>query len=248
MNRIKEILVVDDEPQYRSMISKKLKDAGYHAVLAQNGEEALVALWENHGISLVLLDVRLPYINGYNISEIIRKDFPNRKVIICSALQKEEQKFLIDDADEYFYKSEDLSVLVEKINKVLNCNDLQCRIVENEKRMSKRISVNVLASCESINNHEHESSIHCFSYTKDLSLYGGRFIFAEDLHTGQHLSVALELPSNFLPVLIDCEVVWVRKLDDHDPKNKGSIEVGVKFVKLDMHQDEDKLKNYLNFV
>jgi len=64
MNTHKEILIVEDEPGYRTLVNKRLRIAGYHTVLAQNGEEALVALWEKDQIGLVILDVRLPNING----------------------------------------------------------------------------------------------------------------------------------------------------------------------------------------
>ena len=87
-----------------------------------------------------------------------------------------------------------------------------------------------------------------FSYTKDLSLKGGRFVVGEDVNVGQHFSVALELPSNFLPLLIDCEVVWSRKLEEGGLKTKGGNEIGVRFVKLDSPYDEEELKNYFNFV
>ena len=80
MNEHKEILVVDDEPGNRALINNELQAAGYHTVLAQNSAEALVALWEKQDIDVVLLDVRLPVINGLNIFEIIRKDFPDKKI------------------------------------------------------------------------------------------------------------------------------------------------------------------------
>ena len=152
VNARKDILVVEDELGFRALIYKKLKTAGYHTVLAQNGEEALVALLEKQSICLVLLDVRLPFINGMNIFDIIRKDFPDKKIIICSALQKDEQQFLIYNADDYYYKGEDLDSLIEKIDKILNERSSIGTIDENEKRNFRRIPVNVLASCESVNN------------------------------------------------------------------------------------------------
>ena len=89
MNEHKEILVVDDEPGNRALINNELQAAGYHTVLAQNSAEALVALWEKQDIDVVLLDVRLPVINDLNIFEIIRKYFPDKRIIINSVLQKD---------------------------------------------------------------------------------------------------------------------------------------------------------------
>jgi CheY-like chemotaxis protein len=247
MNALKEILVVDDEPGYRALINKELKTAGYHTVLAQNGEEALVALWEKQQIGLVLLDVRLPVINGLNIFEIIRKDFPDKKIIVTSVLQKDEQRFLIYDADDYYDKSHSLSSLIEKVNNTF-ISGMKGILRENDKRNFRRMPVNVLASCEKEKHGPFPSCSHFISYTKDLSPFGGRFMVGEDIKVGQHFSMALELPVNFLPLLIDCEVVWVRKFEEFDSNIKGCAEVGVRFVKLDSPRDEEKLKNYLNCV
>ena len=248
INPPKEILVIDDEPGFRTLLYRKLKASGYHVILAQNGEEAIVALFEKQNIGLVLLDVRLPFINGKNISEIIRKDFPGKKIIIISALERDEQQFLIYDADDYYYKGEDLDILIEKIGKVFYNESRVGTLAENEKRYFKRVPVNVLASCENVDHSRPAGPVHFFSYTKDLSLKGGRFLFAEDVNVGQHFTAALELPSNFLPILINCEVVWAQKLEEQNLSSKINYEVGVKFVKLDLPQDEQRLKSYFNFV
>jgi CheY-like chemotaxis protein len=247
MDTHKEVLVVEDEPGYRSLINRKLRIAGFHTVLAQNAEEALVALWEKENIGLVILDLRLPMMNGLNIFEIIRKDFPDKKIIVASVLHKDEQRFLIDDADDYYYKYEDLVGLVEKVNAVFN-SSMRGRLMANEKRNSKRMPVNVLAGCEMDNRYAQGSCTYFISYTKDLSAWGGRFIVNEDIKVGQHFSAALELPVNFLPLLIDCEVIWVRRVEEFEVKTKGSFEVGVKFIKLDSPRDAEKLKAYLNCV
>ena len=247
MNGRKEILVIDDEPGHRTVINKKLKTAGYHTVLAQNAQEALVALWEKEQIGVVILDVRLPVINGMNIFEIIRKEFPDKKIIISSALQKEEQQFLIIEADDYYYKSEDLSCLAEKVDRVLN-NRLSGSLRQNEKRDFKRMPVNILAACERDSHYAPGNFQNFISYTKDLSLHGGRFVIGDDIQVGQHFSVSLELPVNFLPLLIDCEVVWVKRIGERDPQAAGNLEIGVKFVKLDSPRDEENLRNYLNCV
>jgi CheY-like chemotaxis protein len=195
----------------------------------------------------VLLDVHLPFINRLNIFEIIRKDFPDKKIIICSALQKEEQQSLINGVDGYYCKKEDLEGLVEKVGKIMDNKSRLGELRENEKRNFRRIPVNIFASCQKGSHRLLPDSARFFSYTKDLSLQGGRFVIAEDLQEGQHFSAFLELPTNFLPLLVDCEVMWVKKLGRYDLKAKRNNEVGVRFVKLDPPQDEEKLKNYLSF-
>ena len=161
---------------FRVLVYKKLKSLEYRTYLAQNGEEAIVALWEKPSIGLVLLDVRLPFLNGLNILEIIRKDFPDKKIIISSALQRQEQQFLVNNVDGYYCKDENLDDLIEKIGMILNNKNRIINFRENDKRNFKRIPANVLASCERVNYFLSPASIH-FSYTKDLSLQGDGLLF-----------------------------------------------------------------------
>ena len=246
MNEHKEILVVDDEPGNRALINNELQAAGYHTVLAQNSAEALVALWEKQDIDVVLLDVRLPVINDLNIFEIIRKYFPDKRIIINSVLQKDEKRFFIYDTDNYYEKSQNLSGLKEKIDNAFKNDGMKKTLSKNDKRNSKRIPVNVLAICERGNQNVSPAYVYFHSCTKDLSSSGGRFIVDENIKVGQHFRVALELSDNLLPILIDCEVVWVKELERFKSEIKEGVEAGVRFVKLDSPHDEEKLKKYLN--
>jgi len=248
MNPHREILVVDGDSTFRILAYKKFKALGYPTFLAQNGEEAVVSLWEKQSIGLVLLDFRLVSNHGLNVFEIIRKDFPDKKVVICSSSPQDGQHVLINHVDDYYCKENGLDSLIEKVDKILNNKSRIGEQRKDEKRNFKRVPVHVYASCERINYQTYPACVHFFSYAKDLSLHGGRFVIAEDLQIGQHFSASLELPTNFLPILIDCEVVWVKKLEDYDLKGKKNNEVGVRFVKLDLSKDEEKLKNYLSYV
>jgi hypothetical protein len=75
---------------------------------------------------------------------------------------------------------------------------------------------------------------------------GGRFIVGENVRVGQRFTSALELPLNFMPLLIDCEVVWVKKLEESESESMGNLAAGVKFIRLESPRDQEELKNYLN--
>ncbi len=66
------ILVVDDEEYIRRLISRILDDAGYKVVTAASGKEALDRLADSE-INLVLLDIRMPDMDGFQTLESIRK-------------------------------------------------------------------------------------------------------------------------------------------------------------------------------
>lgn len=81
-----KILIVDDEPDIVEILHKKLLKAGYDVVTAFDGQEALVKVEENDP-DVVLLDLMLPKLNGFEVLKEIRQKFANkwRPVIIISA-------------------------------------------------------------------------------------------------------------------------------------------------------------------
>ena len=72
MTQMTKILLVEDDKDVREALSTLLEHAGYCVIPAQNGKEALEQL--NRGPSLIILDIMLPDISGYEISTKIRSD------------------------------------------------------------------------------------------------------------------------------------------------------------------------------
>ncbi|MFC1834729.1 response regulator [Thermodesulfobacteriota bacterium] len=90
------ILVVDDEKPLRKLAQRILADFGYSVVVASNGREALDRFLEDpSGISLVLLDLIMPEMNGMECLEEILKSYPDAKVIVASGYASRDR---IDDA------------------------------------------------------------------------------------------------------------------------------------------------------
>lgn len=115
----KNILIIDDDPKWRSLFSRRIKEWGFHAAEAPNACKAL-AMIKPCNTDVILLDIVLPDSCGLEVYDEIRARFPFIKIIIASVHPVEEQQFLIADADEYFYKSDDLSILADKIKSVLS--------------------------------------------------------------------------------------------------------------------------------
>ncbi|MDD3087317.1 MAG: response regulator [Candidatus Omnitrophica bacterium] len=118
----KKILVVDDELDVQSIISFRLEINGYKVSVASDGQEGLDKI-KAEKPNLVLLDLMLPKINGFEICRMIKFDdkFKDLPIIILSALDKEDdrKKAMEGGADAYFLKPFDLEVLLEKINSLL---------------------------------------------------------------------------------------------------------------------------------
>lgn len=103
----KRILIVDDEADIRSLITEHLQEQGYATAQASNGREALESLAENRP-DLVLLDVELPDMSGYEVCKRIR-EIPTARytpVIMLTAhnLEKEEIAGFKSGADDYIAK------------------------------------------------------------------------------------------------------------------------------------------------
>ncbi len=112
------ILVVDDEEHIRLLFKEELEDEGYGVELASNGLEALDKL-KRTPFSLVVLDIKMPGMDGIQtLGEIkkINKDLP---VILCSAYGEFKQDFSSWVSDGYVVKSADTSELKDMIRRVL---------------------------------------------------------------------------------------------------------------------------------
>ncbi|HOW90636.1 MAG TPA: response regulator, partial [Elusimicrobiales bacterium] len=90
------ILSTDDDPHIRELLWHMLCDAGHAVEFARDGEEVFKRLGEKR-YDLVILDVNMPKMNGYKVSELIHKKMPNPpKVMIFTGreLQKERLQFV----------------------------------------------------------------------------------------------------------------------------------------------------------
>ena len=98
------ILVIDDDPNLRSLMRLALTTAGYTAVTAHDGAEGLRSLEEYHP-DLVLLDVMMPDLDGWEVCQRIRT-FSGVPIIFLTALQVEQDKAKGLDlgADDYIVK------------------------------------------------------------------------------------------------------------------------------------------------
>ena len=117
----KRILIVDDSFYMRTMLKNMLTDAGYEVVgEAPNGQTAL-QMAKDTNPDLITLDVILPDNTGLDVLKGIRKDQPNMKVIIVSAVG---QEVIVNEAKEngaldYIVKPFSEDKVLEKVSKAL---------------------------------------------------------------------------------------------------------------------------------
>lgn len=116
----KKILLVDDEPDILQVMEFQLKKAGYEIVSAPSGEDAL-RIMEKEQPDLVLLDVMMPGIDGFEVCKYIKGKNPHRKVIIYTAKVDgvNAAKAKESGSDDFTVKTADLKHILESISQLI---------------------------------------------------------------------------------------------------------------------------------
>ena len=118
----KKILIVEDEPSLLRLLSNEIKDLDYDVVEARDGEQALI-LFKKERPDLVLLDIVLPLMNGFDVLERIKiKQRSKVPVIIISNLSGQGDAELAKNlgALDYLIKSKmTITEIMIKVNKSL---------------------------------------------------------------------------------------------------------------------------------
>jgi DNA-binding response OmpR family regulator len=115
-----KILVVDDESRMRKLVRDYLTKNGYSVAEAADGEEAIDIFMSTRDIALVILDVMMPKMDGYEVAEEIRKlsDIPIIMVTAKSSEADELKGFELG-IDEYITKPFSPKILVARVEAVL---------------------------------------------------------------------------------------------------------------------------------
>ena len=93
------ILIADDEKEIRSLLKLYLENEGYEVAEAGDGEEALKVMAEGN-ISLCLLDIMMPKLDGFHVLQKLR-EISNIPVIIISAKDADPERFPADILPEH---------------------------------------------------------------------------------------------------------------------------------------------------
>lgn len=114
-----KVLIVEDEYDIRELLQNYLENEGYQVVSASDGEQAL-EMFHSATPDLILLDIMLPLLNGYEVCKAIREE-SNIPVIMLTALDSEQSQLKGFDLriDDYIPKPFSMPILLRKIAAVL---------------------------------------------------------------------------------------------------------------------------------
>lgn len=124
-NEQPKILLVEDNLMNQQVITEQLNLLGYGVDVAEDGEQGFT-MWQNNVYPLVLTDLHMPKVSGYDLAAKIRQAGPHRKdmleqsviiAITANALKGERDKCIAQGMNDYITKPVELNVLEEILNK-----------------------------------------------------------------------------------------------------------------------------------
>ena len=131
----KKILVVDDEKSISNIIKFNLKKEGYSVIIAENGEEG-VAKALSEGPDLIILDIMMPKIDGYEACKRIRKKL-SIPIIMLTAKAEEVDKVLGLEigADDYVTKPFGMRELIARVKANLRKYDIEDKVKNSDLKI-----------------------------------------------------------------------------------------------------------------
>lgn len=115
-----KIMIVDDEINTRLLMEKQLQREGFETISAANGEIALQLLEKNQ-IALMIIDVMMPKIDGYQLTKIVRKDYPDMPILMITAKETldDKRKGFLLGVDDYMTKPVIYEEMIMRIKALL---------------------------------------------------------------------------------------------------------------------------------
>jgi len=122
----KNVLVVDDEASIRNSLKRILESQGYNVFLASEGAE-LSSVASSYDISLILLDINLPWVDGYELCKLMKNDsvLKNIPVIFVSGYSSKDhiKKGFDVGCDDYITKPFNIDDICRAVKTLLNINE-----------------------------------------------------------------------------------------------------------------------------
>lgn len=134
-----KLLIIDDEERLRNLMARILQLEGYEVATASTGREGLKKL-QQEAVYVVLSDVKLPDINGIELTEQIKKNWPATEVIVLTAFGtiNDGVKSIKVGAFDYITKGDDNEKIIPLVSKAMDKALLQQRVQELESKLNDK--------------------------------------------------------------------------------------------------------------
>ncbi|MFA5574035.1 MAG: response regulator transcription factor [Brumimicrobium sp.] len=231
MNNLKKILLVEDEGNLNEIIELNLKMEGYEVTSIADGKEAIEFAPNLHNYDLVILDVMLPEVSGWDICKIYKEESPSTLILFMSAkgTSSDKIKGLKLGADDYLGKPFDLEELLLRVKILINRKEKTS--IQNETLKLGDSKVNTLTfEVERENGGKIELSKREIELIQLFFEHEGEVV-PRDFILKELWSDDKSTPTSRT---IDNYILAFRKIFEKDPKNPKLFQsirgVGYKFV------------------
>ena len=146
-DRPPRILVVDDDPNIRDLLTQELTEAGYTVDIASNGRQALTVVRQDRP-DLVVLDVMMPEMNGFDVAAVLKNDplTMDIPIVILSIVQDRDRGFRLG-VDRYLTKPIDTELLFKEVGSLIEQKKSHKRVlVVDEDATTMRTLTDVLTA------------------------------------------------------------------------------------------------------
>ena len=129
---MRKIMVVDNEPDIVDLTRTVLELGGYNVVTAHSGEECLRKL-EDEEVDLVLLDIMMPGMSGWDVFNRINRKSSSIKVAFLSVLEisdKRKQVLLDEGLADYIMKPFDKDTLLDRVDRIMQLKEKEEKAAE----------------------------------------------------------------------------------------------------------------------
>ncbi|WP_281888367.1 ATP-binding protein [Paenibacillus sp. YYML68] len=167
-----KILVVDDRKENLYAMEKILSSLGCDIHMAHSGNEAL-SYTLRHDFALILLDVNMPEMDGFELAEILRshEDTKQIPIIFVTAINKEDKsvfKGYETGAVDYLFKPVDVDILLSKVKVFLELNKKKQELVAIQSELER--SNQSLTEFAQVVSHDLKNPLHAISGLTELML------------------------------------------------------------------------------
>ena len=220
-----DILIIEDNKELANLLCDFLRAENYTVSVADSGEKAL-SLYAKYGARLVVLDIMLPGIDGFEVCKKIRED-SNTPILIVSAKIDKEDKLngLMLGADDYIEKPYDIDIMLAKISGIFKRRYAVDELIDGDIRINK------------VNRIVYKNDVQIEMTAKEFDLL---VIFIENkckTLTKEYLFNQIWGSDSFSEQqTLTVHIKWLRQKIEDDPKNPKHIltvwGVGYKYESL----------------
>jgi len=184
---LNKILIIDDEANLRGLLARIIQLEGYSVTEADNGKNALKLL-EHELFQVIITDVKLPDINGVDLTAKLKSSYPATEIIVLTAYGTIEDgvKAIKNGAFDYLTKGDHQSKIIPLVSKATEKALLQQKVSDLESRLTKKFGFHqILGTSRSIVNAIELAKKVATTATNVLILGEtgvGKEVFAEAIH------------------------------------------------------------------